>query len=152
MVPAGGLLVELGVAGGRHAVQLLKRHDTLRYLGIDAWEVRPHDMKLAMRRLRPFAERVTLRRCLFSEATQDVCNADLVYVDGFAHTGQDGGATLREWWPMVRPGGIMAGHDYDPVWPLTVKAVDEWAAHVGCPVHIIPDRPYPTWWLRKPVP
>lgn len=36
----------------------------------------------------------------------------LVYVDGYAHTGQNGGHTLELWWDKVAPGGLFAGHDY----------------------------------------
>lgn len=151
LTPPDGLFVELGVAGGRHALKLLQHHPTMRYLGIDVWEVRPGNLALAQRRLRPFASRVTLRRCRFEEARLDVQNAALVYVDGFAHGGQENGQTLEQWWGAVMPGGVMAGHDYDTAWPATVQAVDEWAARCGVTIQVIPDRQFASWWVRKPL-
>lgn len=151
MCPPGGLFVELGVAGGRHAVKLLQKHPSMRYLGIDAWEVRPGNMALAQRRLRPFANRVTLRKCRFEDARADVDGAALVYVDGFAHGGQENGQTLEQWWGAVMPGGVMAGHDYDAAWPATVQAVDAWADRCGVKIRVIPDHPFASWWARKPL-
>ena len=34
-------------------------------------------------------------------------------------------ADLREWWPLVRPGGILIGDDYSKRWPDVMKAFDE---------------------------
>jgi predicted O-methyltransferase YrrM len=34
-------------------------------------------------------------------------------------------ADLRAWLPLVKPGGIIAGHDYCPQWPGVAKALDE---------------------------
>lgn len=42
---------------------------------------------------------------------------------------------LRVWWPKVRMGGVIAGHDYAPEkperYPGTVRAVKEFAAQIG---------------------
>ncbi|MCH2139369.1 MAG: class I SAM-dependent methyltransferase [Phycisphaerales bacterium] len=34
-------------------------------------------------------------------------------------------ADLRAWRPKVKPGGVLAGHNYDAQWPDVVRAVDE---------------------------
>jgi len=47
--------------------------------------------------------------------------ATLVFV---APGGNEGGATLDDWWPKVRAGGNFAGHDYSAAWPPNVEAVD----------------------------
>jgi len=77
---------------------------------------------------------------------------DFVYVDGYAHTGQEGGRTLDQWWAKVRPGGIMAGHDYHEQWPLTVQAVNQFAARIGLAVHLTHEDEFPSWYFFKKTP
>lgn len=73
----------------------------------------------------------------------------LVYIDGYAHTGQQGGKTLADWWPKVASGGIFAGHDYSPRYPLTVAAVKAFAARHHLAINVTDDDPA-SWWTRKP--
>jgi hypothetical protein len=153
-VPNEGLFVELGVASAVFAEQVLSRNNGMNYIGIDAWADH-HDeseMKYASSKLRIFGRRVKLRREFFSKAVtkfQDE-SCDVIYVDGYAHTGQDDGRTLREWWPKVKPGGVFAGHDYDEKWPLTVAAVDAFAKSLDLPIEVIKDEPFSSWLIRKP--
>jgi len=61
---------------------------------------------------------------------------DLVYIDGYAHTGNDGQATFRGWLAKVRRGGALAGHDYDFFrWPKTFNNVNLLANSLGMTVH-----------------
>jgi hypothetical protein len=158
LVPENGLFIELGVARGNFARQVLARHPTLRYLGVDKWDDH-HDEKeqqQAQSKLEAFKKRSILWRMQFDEAVQDIPDdtAHLVYVDGYAHTGQHGGDTLRDWWPKVRPGSWLCGHDYARRWPLTVRAVDRFAREMAVPVHVIPERDpggFASWAIQKPV-
>lgn len=153
LVPENGTFIELGVAAGNFACEVLTAHPTLSYIGIDRW-CDHHDEAerlKATERLSKFNGRAALHKSTFAKALpqfSDEC-ADVVYVDGYAHTGQEGGRTLRDWWAKVKPGGVMAGHDYCERWPLTVKEVDRFAAELGVDVAVINDRPYPSWYLRK---
>ena len=47
--------------------------------------------------------------------------ADVVYLDA-AHEEEEVRLDLELYWPLVRPGGAMFGHDYN--WPGVKKAVD----------------------------
>lgn len=49
---------------------------------------------------------------------------DFVYIDA-AHDYESVKADIAAWWPKVKPGGILAGHDYCEAWPGVKKAVDE---------------------------
>lgn len=157
LVPEGGLWVELGVARGDFAVEVLRRNAQLRYLGIDRWSDH-HDAVeagVAGQALRPYLPRGILQRSTFAAAAgymPDEC-CDVVYVDGYAHTGQAEGATLEQWWPKVRRGGILAGHDYDLAkWPLTYKAVNYFAGSRGLKVEVIEEATgYASWWIRRPL-
>ncbi len=152
LVPPDGLIIELGVAAGKFAREMLDANPLARYTGIDRWNDH-HDeaeMREANQRLIEW-ERVCLLRSTFAEAVDKFPNehADLIYVDGYAHTGQDGGQTLRDWWPKVKRGGIFAGHDYCAEYQPTVDAVDAFVAEHGLDLHIIDDGPHPSWWIRK---
>jgi predicted O-methyltransferase YrrM len=52
---------------------------------------------------------------------------DFVFIDA-AHGFDDVRADLACWWPKIRPGGLLAGHDYNADWPGVVRAVDEFFA------------------------
>mmetsp|Transcript_60410 Transcript_60410/g.144018 ORF Transcript_60410/g.144018 Transcript_60410/m.144018 type:complete len:223 (-) Transcript_60410:204-872(-) len=59
---------------------------------------------------------------------------------------------LREWWPMLSAGGILAGSNYSTDGDGSVvgvsMAVDEFALEMGLPVFITYDEE-PTWILQK---
>lgn len=155
LVPADGLVVELGVATGAFSVAMLERRPDITVWSIDRWSDH-HDEReyvLACARLFKYAGRSMICRASFDEAVnvfQDG-SIDLVYVDGYAHTGQEGGGTLRDWWPKVRRGGVLAGHDYHPHWQPTIEAVDAFAVEVGQEINLIHGDQYPSWWIRKPL-
>ena len=48
---------------------------------------------------------------------------------------------IEAWLPLVRPGGIIAGHDYHPNWPGVRRAVDEAFPEQDGPKHYI-------WWRQ----
>lgn len=83
---------------------------------------------------------------------------DWVYIDA-RHDYDHARADIAAWWPLVRPGGLLAGHDYlDTTRGPTVfgvkRAVDEFASTHALTVESTPpeaDGGYPSWWLRKPL-
>ncbi len=64
---------------------------------------------------------------------------DFVFVDG-DHRRESVLADLGAWWPKVRPGGTLAGHDYDRHWPEVVAAVNEFFGRE------VPDPTCPHCW------
>jgi hypothetical protein len=150
---------ELGVAGGKYSDEILRHCPAVTLLwSIDRWSDHHNVLEYwsAANRLAVHGERSRVRRCTFTEAAQMIPDGSLAwcYIDGYAHSGQDGGQTLEEWWPKLRPGGIMAGHDYHPDWPATVQAVDAFAARHGLQFgrtqEYVKEREWPSWWVRKP--
>jgi len=136
LVPNAFSWVELGVQAGMYADLILSTAPGLQhYVGIDPWIPQPREryrdvandislseheanMHSALRRLdyhhRPDHKRtVTLLRKTSVDAARlfKNCSIDVVYVDGrhdYAGVLQD----IEEWWPKLRPGGMLAGHDY----------------------------------------
>ncbi|MBI2810490.1 MAG: class I SAM-dependent methyltransferase [Candidatus Melainabacteria bacterium] len=70
---------------------------------------------------------VTILRMPSLEALEHTPQLDLVFIDAnheYSHVKQD----ILSWLPKVRPGGILAGHDYEPEIPMfsgVKQAVDE---------------------------
>tara|TARA_R110002073_G_scaffold8068_1_gene45100 strand:- start:2751 stop:3320 length:570 start_codon:yes stop_codon:yes gene_type:complete len=67
---------------------------------------------------------------------------DAIYVDA-AHTYEAVLPQLIAWRPKVRPGGVIAGHDYSSDWPGVVAAVEE---VFGRPQEIFSDT---SWAVRQ---
>ena len=50
---------------------------------------------------------------------------DLIFVDG-NHTYEIVKSDLELYWPLVKPGGLLVGHDYTTRFPGVIRAVREW--------------------------
>lgn len=127
--------IELGVASGAYSEHLLMNMPLRRLYSVDMWAGdRGHGMKqcdAATRRLSKYGARSIVLRARFDEALAlfDDHALDFAYIDGYAHTGNADGRTLHDWWEKVKPGGVLAGHDYDHEnWPKNVAAVDAFRA------------------------
>jgi len=135
LVPNASTLVEVGVLEGAFAELLLNTAPNLRnYIGVDTWAPAPPEeyvdvantesieshesnLEVAIKRLSQFHKRngrvVTLLRLdslsaasLFSDESLDV-----VYLDA-AHDYESVYADMEAWYPKVKRGGLLAGHDY----------------------------------------
>jgi|SRR5580700_683848 predicted O-methyltransferase YrrM len=70
--------------------------------------------------------------------------ADFVYIDA-GHEEEDVYDDLIHWWPLVTPGGIMAGDDFDLAWVGVVCAVNRFAKKRGLTIRTIDSK----WMLQK---
>ena len=153
-----GYGVELGVAAGSFSKTLLETSALKILFSIDRWNDH-HDYSqylATVHTLAQFRERSVILRLPFEEAVQLFNNNvfDFIYIDGYAHTGQDKGRTLHEWWPKVKPGGIFGGHDYSTTWPKTIEQVNQFAGcHPYCKLQfteeITGQKDYPSWYCIK---
>lgn len=151
-----GKWVELGVAEGVYSGHLLHRGRPKTLYSVDRWGGdRGHDEAQyirALRRLEPYKSSSQVIRSSFDDAARlfESESLDFAYIDGYAHTGQEAGATLEQWWPKIRPGAIMAGHDYHADWRPTMQAVDEFASRHSLKLHLTKESRWPSWIVRKP--
>jgi hypothetical protein len=158
MIPTHGVAVELGVAGGKFSEVLLKLNTSILLYSIDRWCDHHNDREYleACARLSVFGPRSIVIRSTFADALAqfDVGAFDFIYIDGYAHTGQDGGKTLEDWWPKLKAGGVFAGHDYSARFPLNVKVVDNFVVKLGLGLHVTNEVEeglvFRSWWVRKP--
>ncbi len=131
--------VELGVAEGVYSERMVASGRFKSFIGIDMY-ADVHDIihyKRALSRVGLF-KNYHLLRMKFDEAIDlfEDNSIDFIYVDGYAHTGEEGGETIFSWFKKLKIGGVMAGDDYSESWPLVVKAVDEFATQTGLELHI----------------
>lgn len=156
LIPTNGHAVELGVAKGLFSEALLANQTGFKLVSVDSWmdEERGHgeaEFQEASRLLAHWDPRSIIMRRSFQDAAGFFPHKrlDLVYCDGYAHTGQDNGRTLWTWWHKVKDGGIFAGHDYHPRWPETMAAVDAFCKKLGLRFELTTDDEYASWWVRK---
>ncbi|MCI0463064.1 MAG: class I SAM-dependent methyltransferase [Gemmataceae bacterium] len=75
-------------------------------------------------------------------------SCDLIFLDG-GHDQASVQGDLQAWWPRLRPGGAMAGHDYTPDWPGVRAAVHAFFG-VSAPGWPCRDADAPScWYVRK---
>ena len=76
---------------------------------------------------------------------------DFVYLDG-DHTYEAVSADIAAWWPKIKQGGILSGHDYCNVNPAkhfgVIPAVDEHVAQYNLKLQTTHEL-YPSWWVTK---
>ncbi|OLP96096.1 hypothetical protein AK812_SmicGene21710 [Symbiodinium microadriaticum] len=116
------LMVELGVCWAATSEALLKRMPGLRMILVDR-VIFP----VAQQRMQPYANRTTWINDLSTVASSKVADgsADLVFIDA-AHDYKSVQEDLLHWASKVRPGGILAGHDY------LAEPKSEWSFPVLC--------------------
>jgi hypothetical protein len=113
-----------------------------------------------VQRLAPYKNKNTIIKSKFSDAVDDFPDEffDFIYIDGYAHTGQDNGETLNQWWPKLKKGCVFSGDDYHTTeWPLTVKAVNEFCSEHDLKLNIFKFENednnhwcrFPSWYVIK---
>jgi predicted O-methyltransferase YrrM len=145
---AGGVIVEVGCWLGRSTSYLagLCRARTLSLVCVDHWAgssdrfdaqyrqlLASRDIEAEFRRhLDALALTADIRRTtsLAAAATFKPGSVDLVFLDA-SHDEPAIAADIAAWRPTLRPGGILAGHDYRDDHPGVVAAVDHAATQHG---------------------
>lgn len=129
--------VEIGTHRGVYAEEILKRwdgqlfcvdpwQDNLNGYGTQGCSERPRKMDYdeTLARLKPYEPRFTLLRMTSEEAAgqfDDLC-LDGVYIDG-NHMREYVRQDIEVWWPKVRHGGVLSGHDLNGDWADHVAPV-----------------------------
>lgn len=71
---------------------------------------------------------------------------DFVFIDA-GHTFPEVAQDIQVWWPKIKHGGILCGHDYDEREPGVKTAVDEFlVAHMNLKMH---HKPCGSWFIQK---
>lgn len=157
LIREGDIVAELGVDWGSFSNFILENTKCGKLYSIDRWAGdRGHDDQQeadARKLLGKYGDRSEVIKATFEEALSRFADGslDLIYIDGYAHTGQEDGKTLCDWWKKVKRGGIMSGHDYSDKWPKTKQAVNAFASRNNLNLQVTADgREYESWWFVKP--
>lgn len=153
--------IELGVAAGSFSAKMVASGKFARFFGVDMYadSHNVNEYKNALR-LVGLDQNYHLLRMTFDQAIDLFPDAhfDFIYVDGYAHTGEEGGRTLLNWYAKLKPGGIMAGDDYDIAqWPLVVWAVHNLVSQLGLTLKITDKtvgetyNRFRSWFVVKPL-
>lgn len=183
-----GMLVgaELGVQYGGFAAHTLKSWPGCkRYYLVDLWQHQDNYkdranvgqerqqtiMNLAKANLKAWQEKTVFLRNYTTSAVHDVHELlDYIYVDArhdYCGVLED----IEAWWPKLRPGGIMAGHDFETAPDVAQISKQDWSVcgdgsiHPGAVVGAVNDfftklnmqvtvtyreKSFNTWIVRKP--
>jgi hypothetical protein len=164
--------VEVGVQQGDFSEHILLHWHGRQLISVDPWKAAPedeyrdisnlpqevHDTFYAQtrRRLAVFGDRSEIWRMTSKDAAARIesRSLDFVYLDA-RHDYESVKEDIELWYGKVRPGGILAGHDYlDGVRPQGVfgvkSAVDEFFAARGLTVGATLDNPWPSWIVKVP--
>jgi len=152
--------VEVGVADGRNSLTLCTHIPGLELFCVDPWEVykgnpraqnnQEENLKAARERLQPFNVRFMQSMSMNAVSNFEPNSIDFVYIDGhhgFDYVMQD----LIEWAKIVKPGGIISGHDYYRFrWAGVVNAVDAYTtAHQVNEWFLDDQRETSFFWVKK---
>lgn len=167
MFPKGGIVAEIGVWVGQFAESILERSNPERLYLIDCWEHQSEDVfghdpsnaeKPEQRRrhnsvLQKFANdrRVVVLKSFSVPATAMFVDQyfDWVFIDA-NHLRVD--EDIRAWWPKVKEGGWLSGHDYCVVGDYihVQPVVDQFAQSNGLRLCVTDEGGYPSWAVQKP--
>lgn len=161
--PEGCVGLEVGVDTGALSRRFLDLDHFSVFHSVDKWDDHAHSeyQYRAVSRVLMYYEESKVWRMTAQDFAAIIPNNSLgfIYIDCYAHTGQDSGEVLSALWPKLEEGGIFAGDDYDKTkWPRTYSAVNDFAASVGRTITVNDEftgdatrtsDSYPTWWYRK---
>ena len=121
--------IEIGVSGGEHALSLLKTLEIaklylidpyemyesytegVKYYGIEQKSLRETE-NIARKLLEPYSEKLVWVKNFSSEAVSEINESvDFVYIDG-NHQEEFVIEDIENYFPLVRQGGILGGHDF----------------------------------------
>ena len=164
-----GNLLELGVFGG-HGIHLLGKSNPKSLIGVDIWQddgnVTVTDGMNEAKMEENYKEALTLLNIYptlkyIKDYTSNCVNTfedeyfDFIYIDA-DHSYEGCKADLLNYWPKVKRGGILSGHDYFEAATTykfgVIQAVDEFRASNNIPeddFYVTPESYAPSWFIIK---
>ena len=142
--------VEVGVNLGQFSYHLLKYSRLERLSSVDNYSGK---YRKAMRCAQSYLSRFGGRSQLLVRESVDAAGAfpgqaDFVYIDA-AHDEASVTTDIQAWRKIVRPGGMLAGHDYTGAHAGVMAAVDKFAAESGLPLFLTAEL-WATWMFFMP--
>lgn len=169
-----GIAIEVGVYKGQYSAAIVKALTPKKFYGVDPYILfedytnPPTDSAYAQQanldnlcvsvqnKFKTFSsESVLIKDTGVNAATQfEDGSLDFVYIDG-DHTYEFVSGDIKAWWPKIKSGGIISGHDYIAEHHVrkipfgVIQAVDEFTEKEGLKVSLTSEQ-YASWWVIKP--
>lgn len=158
--------VEVGVRHGHYSKFILDNTNVNKLYAIDPWEVNAelHNPNEAYQncknKLDPYGERAQMIKALSPEICSEFEDEsiDFVYIDAL-HDYESVKKDINGWYPKLKKGCIISGHDYAPRWPGVIQAVDEFVKENSLELNLTgvgaenneieEDGGEPSWWFVK---
>lgn len=133
---SGSVFVEVGSWKGRSSsfmcVEIANSQKSINFFCVDTWKgSKEHNVNedlymTFMKNMSPVKNFFTPWKMTSLEASSlfDDKSIDFVFIDA-SHEYEDVKTDIFAWYPKIRSGGIIAGHDYDDNWTGVKKAVNE---------------------------
>ncbi len=130
--------VEVGVRTGWFSKYILD-NTSMHVTAIDPWEDNQElsnstqVYKECQERLSVYGDRCTLLKAYSPQCSEEFANEslDFVYIDAL-HDYDSVKSDMEAWFPKIKQGGILAGHDYSlQDWPGIFTAVEEFGEERG---------------------
>lgn len=150
--------IELGVASGIYSSHMINSGKSSTFFGVDVYGDihNTEQCQDALRRVGPLENYKPLRMTFDEAAGLFEDNFfDFIYIDGYAHAGEEGGETLLNWCKKLKPNGVMADDDYLYDWPLVQWAANDFTRQLNTPLPLTdktddtPYSNYPSWLSIK---
>jgi hypothetical protein len=158
-----GIAVEVGVAEGWLSEENLKNWKGAQYVMVDPWRKMPEwtDLEHLKQSDLDFQyneivrkhgnnPRLKIMRTTSETAAKTFADGSLdwVYLDA-NHRYDFILADLGYWYPKVKPGGIISGHDYEEGYGVK-PAVADFVKDKGLTVNVTEEKWCPSFWIVKP--
>ena len=158
-----GVGVELGVLNGYFSMNTFSNSTLSRWIGVDRFEkyseyqtlykdqaTFDNARQVAQVRYDRMGGELMISDSAHAALSFEDESVDFIYIDA-NHAYDFVKMDIEAWWPKLRKGGVMAGHDYKmPEFRGVVVAVNEFAAAQGVPIHVTSKDEVPTWVIYKP--
>lgn len=148
--------MEIGVALAENAFNMLRELPIKKMFLVDPYMSYVEDgvassrfkdaFLMAKEKLSGFPQAKFIRKTSDDAATYIREQLDFVYIDG-NHSYENVKRDITNYFPLVKPSGVIGGHDYVPYYfKGVVQAVNEFATRYG--KHLL-HISYPDWWIVK---
>ena len=160
--------VEIGVGAGQNSKKILENLNIKKLYLIDSWskysnyvkelkDTRNYSLKttngksIAEKNLKPWNKKLIWTNKKSSDVVNIIKNneLDFVYIDGnhnYKYVLED----IKLYWPKLKNGGLMAGHDFKPKFQGVIDAVVEVFDNNFETADCVNDRKYNVdWWTWK---
>ena len=144
--------VEVGVHNGNNASYILKTLDMEMLYLVDIWGrymmenniVDTSNLYEEVKDKFKDVDNVEIFRTTSELASKTIHTLDFVYLDA-NHEYHFVNEDINYWFPKIRPGGVLGGHDYSSQWPGVMMAVNKFITETKLELHT----GGLDWWVVK---